>query len=99
LRHRPQSIPKIATAGAHFLQKAKFAGDAIGLAQINEILSVPDVVLVGPYPGELQTLTTYPRIVLTRTPNPDAAEAFLRFPLSPPVRTRFKQSGYEPPAR
>jgi molybdate transport system substrate-binding protein len=78
---------------------AKSTGDAIGLTQISEILSVPDVVLVGPYPGNLQTLTTYTGIVLTRTPNPDAAEAFLRFLLSPPVQARFKQSGYEPPAR
>jgi molybdate transport system substrate-binding protein len=98
LRHRPQSIPKIATAGAHFLQMAKSAGDA-GLTQISEILSVPAVVLVGPYPGELQAMTTYAGIVLARTPNPDAAEAFLRFLMSPPVRARFKQSGYEPPAR
>ena len=78
---------------------AKTTSNAIGLTQISEILSVPDVVLVGPYPGDLQTLTTYTGIVLTRTPNPDAAEAFLRFLISPPVQARFKQSGYEPPAR
>ena len=118
--------PKIATAGAYFLQvadrlgigeevrkkgrtagggkvsmelMAKSTSDAIGLTQISEILSVPDVVLVGPYPGELQTMTTYTGIVLTRTPNPDGAEAFLRFLISPPVQVRFRQSGYEPPTR
>jgi len=118
--------PKIATAGAYFLQvadrlgigeevrkKGRTAGggkvsmelmttstsDAIGVTQISEILSVPAVVLVGPYPGELQIMTTYAGIVLTRTPNPDAAEAFLRFLISPSVQARFKQSGYEPPAR
>src|SRR5512137_1240860 len=38
---------------------AKSTADAIGLTQISEILSVPEVELVGPYPGELQRMTTY----------------------------------------
>jgi molybdate transport system substrate-binding protein len=78
---------------------AKSAAEAIGLTQISEILSVKEVVLVGPYPGDLQTMTTYTGILLTRTPHPEAAEAFLRFLTSPPVQARFKQAGYEPPRR
>ena len=76
---------------------AKSSADAIGLTQISEILSVPEVVLVGPYPGDLQTMTTYSGILLVRTPHSDAADAFLRFLTSPPVQARFKQAGYEPP--
>lgn len=118
--------PKIATAGAYFLQvadrlgigdevrkkgrtagggkvsmelMAKSTADAIGLTQISEILSVPEVVLVGPYPGDLQAMTTYSGILLTRTPHAEAAAAFLRFLTSPPVQARFKQSGYEIPSR
>jgi molybdate transport system substrate-binding protein len=118
--------PKIATAGAYFLQvadrlgigevvrqkgrtagggkvsmelMAKSTAPAIGLTQISEILSVPEVVLVGPYPGELQAMTTYSGIVLARTPHAEAASAFLRFLTSPPVQARFKQSGYEIPSR
>ena len=114
--------PKIATAGAYFLQvadrlgigeevrkKGRTAGggkvsmemmarssvEAIGLTQISEILSVPEVELVGPYPGDLQLMTTYTGILLERTPNPAAAEAFLRFLTSSPVQARFKQQGYE----
>ncbi|MFI5342462.1 MAG: molybdate ABC transporter substrate-binding protein [Candidatus Methylomirabilales bacterium] len=76
---------------------AKSNADAIGLTQISEILSVKEVVLVGPYPGDLQSMTTYTGILLTRTPHAEAAEAFLRFLTSPPVQARFKQAGFEPP--
>ena len=118
--------PKIATAGAYFLQvadrlgigeevrkKGRTAGggkvsmelmarstvEAIGLTQISEILSVPEVELVGPYPGDLQLMTTYTGIVLERTAQPAAAEAFLRFLTSSPVQARFKHQGYEVPIR
>jgi len=118
--------PKIATAGAYFLQvadrlgigeevrrKGRTAGggkvsmeamarstvEAIGLTQISEILSVPQVELVGPYPGDLQRMTTYTGILLERTSQPAAAEAFLRFLTSSPVQARFKQQGYKMPAR
>ncbi len=74
---------------------AKSTADAIGLTQISEILSVPQVDLVGPYPGDLQRMTTYTGIVLERTPHLAAAEAFLRFLTSPPVQARFKKQGYE----
>ncbi len=118
--------PKIATAGAYFLQvadrlgigeevrkKGRTAGggkasmelmarstaEAIGLTQISEILSVPQVELVGPYPGDLQRMTTYTGILLERTRHAEAAEAFLRFLTSSPIQARFRQQGYEIPAR
>ena len=75
---------------------AKSSANAIGLTQISEILSVPEVVLVGPYPGNLQNMTTYSGILLKRTPYPEAAQAFLSFLMSPAVQARFKQAGYEP---
>jgi molybdate transport system substrate-binding protein len=78
---------------------AKSTAEAIGLTQISEILSVPEVELIGPYPGDLQLMTTYTGILLERTPNPAAAEAFLKFLTSAPVQARFKQQGYELPAR
>ena len=74
---------------------AKSNVEAIGLTQISEILSVPEVDLVGPYPGDLQLMTTYTGILLERTPNPAAAEAFLKFLTSPDVQARFKKQGYE----
>lgn len=115
--------PKIATAGAYFLQvvdrlgigaevrkKARIGGsgklsmemmaksttNAVGLTQISEILSVKEVTLVGPYPGNLQNMTTYAGILLERTSHSVVAQAFLSFLLSPPVQVRFRQAGYEP---
>jgi molybdate transport system substrate-binding protein len=78
---------------------AKSTAPAIGLTQISEILSVKEVVLVGPYPGELQTMTVYTGILLTRTPHPEPAQAFLRFLMSPAVQARFTQAGYDPVSR
>ncbi len=78
---------------------AKSTVDAIGLTQISEILSVPQVDLVGPYPGDLQRMTTYTGIILERTPYVAASEAFLKFLISPPVQARFKRQGYEIPVR
>jgi molybdate transport system substrate-binding protein len=78
---------------------AKSTVEALGLTQISEILSVSQVELVGPYPGDLQLMTTYTGILLERTPHPAAAEAFLKFLTSPPVQARFRQQGYELPAR
>jgi molybdate transport system substrate-binding protein len=78
---------------------AKSTVDAIGLTQISEILSVPEVELVGPYPGDLQLMTTYTGILLERTQNAEAAQAFLRFLISPAVQARFQKQGYEVPKR
>ena len=78
---------------------AKSTVEAIGLTQISEILSVPEVELVGPYPGDLQTMTTYTGILLERAAHPAAAEAFLRFLTSPLVQARFRQQGYDVPVR
>ncbi len=69
--------------------------DAIGVTQISEILSVRAVVLVGPYPGDLQTMTTYTGILLARTPHREAAEAFLHFLTTPTVQARFVEAGFE----
>jgi molybdate transport system substrate-binding protein len=74
---------------------AKSTAKVIGLTQISEILSVKEVVLVGPYPGDLQSMTTYTGILLKDTLRAEAAKAFLGFLMSPPVQARFKQAGYE----
>lgn len=72
--------------------------EAVGLTQISEILSVPEVVLVGPYPEGLQAMTTYAGVVLKGAAHPQAAEAFLSFLLGPAIQARFRQSGFEAPA-
>jgi molybdate transport system substrate-binding protein len=74
---------------------ARARGRTIGVTQISEILSVEDVVLVGPYPEPLQKTTTYAGVVLARAAQPAAAGEFLRFLASPAVRARFRKAGFE----
>lgn len=76
---------------------AQSKANAIGVTQISEILSVPEVVLVGPYPGDLQLDTTYSGIVPKDAAHPDAGAAFLRFLTGPQARARFAKAGFEPP--
>jgi molybdate transport system substrate-binding protein len=93
---------KVRTAGggkASMELMSKSTAYAIGVTQISEILSVPEVELVGPYPGGLQLMTTNAGILLERTQHTSAAEAFLRFLTSAPVQARFRQQGYEVPSR
>jgi molybdate transport system substrate-binding protein len=87
---------RTAAGGKEAMQlMAKDGGNAIGVTQISEIVAVPEVVLIGPYPGELQAITTYAGVLLTRAAHPDAAVAFLKFLTSPPVQQRFVRAGYE----
>jgi len=76
---------------------ARSKADAIGLTQVSEILSVPQVVLIGPYPGDLQTSTTYSGVLPAASRHPEAAAAFLRFLAGPLARARFARAGFEPP--
>lgn len=76
---------------------ARSKASAIGLTQASEILSVPQVVLVGPYPGDLQSSTTYSGILPAGTAHAEAGAAFLRFLAGPGARARFAGAGFEPP--
>jgi len=76
-------------------QLARSRARAIGLTQMSEILSVREVVLVGPYPAPLQKATTYSGIVTTRAARPFVAQEFLRFLATPAVQARFRDAGFE----
>ena len=78
-------------------QMAESKADAIGLTQVSEILAVSQVVLVGPYPAELQRMTTYSGVVPPGARHPEAAAAFLEFLTGPAARARFARAGFEPP--
>jgi molybdate transport system substrate-binding protein len=75
---------------------AKDEGNVIGVTQMSEVVSVKEVIAVGPYPGDLQLLTTYTGVVLEHTPHPGEAAAFLKFLTSAAVKERFVRAGYEP---
>jgi molybdate transport system substrate-binding protein len=76
---------------------ADSSAHALGVTQISEILSVSGVVLVAPYPGPLQTTTTYSGIVLASAKHPETAEAFVHFLASSTAQAQFHKAGFEGP--
>lgn len=77
---------------------ARSTKEAVGLTQISEILSVEEVVLVGPYPPEFQAMTTYAGVVLKGAAHAEPAEEFLAFLLGKGVQELFSRAGFEPAA-
>jgi molybdate transport system substrate-binding protein len=75
---------------------ARSCDGALGLTQVSEILSVPEVVLVGPYPGDLQSDTVYTGALLAATKERAAAGELLRFLAGPQTQARLARSGFEP---
>jgi len=54
------------------------SGEAeLAIHQISEIKAVPDALLVGPLPDEIQNYTVYAAGISAKTRQPDAAHAFL----------------------
>jgi molybdate transport system substrate-binding protein len=72
------------------------AAHPMGVTQISEILSVPEVNLVGEYPGTLQVKTTYSAIILERTSRLDDAQKLVQFLVGPAFQARLARSGFEP---
>jgi len=72
------------------------AAHAVGVTQISEIKSVPEVMLVGEYPPELQVKTIYSAIIVERTTRLADAQKLVQFLSGPAFRARLAQSGFEP---
>jgi molybdate transport system substrate-binding protein len=68
----------------------------LGIQLISEIVSVRGAELLGPLPGDLQSMTDILAGVLTAAPEPDAARALLRFLSSPAAAPAIKAAGMEP---
>jgi molybdate transport system substrate-binding protein len=76
-------------------QMARASGRAIGVTQISEILAVPEVTLVGPYPEPFQRMTTYAGVIPARAQHPEAARDLLRFLTTDGVQASFRKAGFE----
>jgi molybdate transport system substrate-binding protein len=74
------------------------AARVIGATQMSEIKSVPESVLVAPYPAPLQVKTTYSAIILQRSKRVGDATKLTQFFQGPDFQARLAQSGFEPPA-
>jgi molybdate transport system substrate-binding protein len=73
------------------------SGEAdIAVQQIAELISFPDVEVVGPLPGELQSVTTLVAAIPMAARQPDAARALIKYLQSPDATAVMKAKGLDP---
>jgi molybdate transport system substrate-binding protein len=73
------------------------AGEAeLGIGAVSEIVAVPGAELLGPFPAEVQTYTTYAAGVSAKATDPAAALALLRFINGPIGASVLKAKGIDP---
>jgi molybdate transport system substrate-binding protein len=83
------------TAGA--VGELVAAGEAeIGVQQIPELAAVPGVVVIGPFPDELQVITVFSAALDAKAQNNDAAKAFVKFISGPAAAAAYKAKGLDP---
>ena len=81
------------------------SGEAeIGFQQVSELMSNPDVEVVGLLPDELQQITTHTAGITSGAKQPDAAKAFIRHLTAAEARGDLQGQGpgalrIEPPSR
>jgi molybdate transport system substrate-binding protein len=72
-------------------------GDAeLGIHQISQLLPVPGIDIVGPFPRDLQKIIAYAASVLPGSTEREAAQAFVKFLRSPEAAAIIKKKGMEP---
>ena len=72
-------------------------GDAeLAVQQIGELISIPDVELLGPLPGELQSVTTFAAAIPSAAHQPHAARALIEYLQSPETAAVMKAKGLDP---
>ena len=72
-------------------------GDAeIGFQQMSELLAVPGVDVVGPLPPEIQKVTVFSAGISSKSTEPEAARALIKFLASPAAAPVIARTGIEP---
>jgi molybdate transport system substrate-binding protein len=69
----------------------------VAIHQVSEILAVPDAVLVGTIPAEIQNYTVYAGATSSSTQQAEAAKALLEFLASPAADAVLQAKGMERP--
>jgi molybdate transport system substrate-binding protein len=70
------------------------SGEAeIGLQQVSELMSNPEVEVIGMLPAELQQITTYAAGISASAREPEAAKAFIRHLAAPDAMAVYKTKG------
>jgi molybdate transport system substrate-binding protein len=74
------------------------SGEAeIGLQQVSELMSNPDVEVIGMLPDELQQITTYSAGITANAMEADAAKALIKALSAPSATLIYKAKGLDPP--
>jgi molybdate transport system substrate-binding protein len=68
----------------------------IGLQQMPELMAVPDVDVVGPVPGEMQSITVFSAGIPTNTSDAETGKALAKFLTTPAAAAVIKSKGMEP---
>jgi molybdate transport system substrate-binding protein len=80
-----------------FTARLLVSGEAeLAVQQIGELISVPGVELVGPLPGELQSVTTFAAAIPSAALQPQAARALIRYLQSPQATAVMRAKGLDP---
>src|SRR5438128_1852570 len=80
-----------------FTARLLAAGEVdLAVQQIGELISAPGVELLGPLPGELQSVTTFAAAIPLSASQPDAARALIRYLQSPEAMALIKAKGLDP---
>jgi molybdate transport system substrate-binding protein len=68
----------------------------LAIQQISELLPVDGVELVGPFPAELQLVTTYVAATSAKSRDGEAGKAFIQFLKTPAAGALLKAKGLDP---
>jgi len=80
-----------------FTARLLAAGEVdLAVQQIGELISTPGVELLGPLPGELQSVTTFAAAIPVSASQADAARALIRYLQSPEAMAVIKARGLDP---
>ena len=68
----------------------------VALHQMQELMAVPGIEIVGPLPGELQETFVFSAAIMTDANDAKAAKALIKFLRTPEARAVIKAKGMEP---
>jgi molybdate transport system substrate-binding protein len=70
------------------------SGEAdLAIQQISELMSVPGVDIAGPFPSEIQTVSTFDAAIFADAANPEGAAAFMAMLSSPDAVKAYEDGG------
>lgn len=86
----------VLTKGSPGLSEAFTKGEVeLGVTQISELMTMPDVEVVGPLPADVQNYTVFAGAIASASKEKEAAAAFLKSLISPEAAAVFKAKGLE----